>query len=358
MEWMKSLPLEIIETCPISALAIPGSHDSGSYWLDMYGPFAPDQTRWLSRILAIFPWIARPIVYRWSITQVADFKNQLELGIRYLDLRISSGPGPNQYSVVHGLFGINIENCLQTVWDFSNSHPSEIIILDFNHLYAMVLADHQALVELVIKHLGDRLVPPQPLEMVTLASLWGTKGRVICIYQNDIARDPKYSIFIWPSETIKSPWPNVANSQQLLHCLDQRYQCGPPPLQSFYVTQGVITPDAPLIVRHPFSSLRDFMAVEVTKELLQWVDSRRAGNWFHIVIADFAETAEFCQAIISLNTEKIRPLSPRSATLPRNEYICSCRWQSREGEENTDNEHGELCPVSRKRDLEQSSTRW
>ena len=84
--------------------------------------------------------------------------------------------------------GVDIVDCMQAVRDYSTKHPSEVFILDFNHFYDMQVTDHASLVHLIAETLGDLLVPAQnTLEAVTLAGLWKTKGRVICIYQNDIA---------------------------------------------------------------------------------------------------------------------------------------------------------------------------
>ena len=40
-EWMTNLSAHIVENVPINQLAIPGSHDSGAFWLDPTTPLAP-----------------------------------------------------------------------------------------------------------------------------------------------------------------------------------------------------------------------------------------------------------------------------------------------------------------------------
>ena len=39
-DWMSNLPVEL-QKKPINELAIPGSHDSGAYWLDPDTPISP-----------------------------------------------------------------------------------------------------------------------------------------------------------------------------------------------------------------------------------------------------------------------------------------------------------------------------
>ena len=70
-----------------------------------------------------FPCIARPIVYRWSVTQSLDYDDQLASGIRYFDLRISSGPDPNQYSVRREI------SCQMTLGSMCSS-PSVVCPID------------------------------------------------------------------------------------------------------------------------------------------------------------------------------------------------------------------------------------
>ena len=39
-QWMTNLPV-VLTTIPINQLAIPGSHDSGAYYLDLNSPVSP-----------------------------------------------------------------------------------------------------------------------------------------------------------------------------------------------------------------------------------------------------------------------------------------------------------------------------
>ncbi|OQV24420.1 putative PI-PLC X domain-containing protein 3 [Hypsibius exemplaris] len=305
MDWMGELP-SWMQSYPLSTIAIPGSHDSGTFSLDPNGPFAPDQPKTLATILATFPCIARPIVYRWSVTQSLHYDDQLASGIRYFDLRVSSGPEVNQYSVVHGLYGLEIMSCLQCIRDYSTKHPSEVFILDINHFYDMQVSDHNALIRMIVSELGDLLVPAQAsLESITLAGLWQTKGRVICIYQNSIAHF--FAKFVWCSAAITSPWPNVTDKGKLISYLDTRYEMGPPPPRILYATQGILTPSTGVIVRHPMSSLKTDMALGATDTVLKWITSKEEDNWYNIVLVDFVNYEKFAAQIIALNRTKRAP---------------------------------------------------
>merc|ERR1712226_1233509 len=81
-EWMTNLP-NTLHDVPLNQLAIPGSHDSGAYWLNTDLPIAPDEPR----LISFLGRCAKGVVRRWSLTQNLNITNQLQNGIRYFDMR-------------------------------------------------------------------------------------------------------------------------------------------------------------------------------------------------------------------------------------------------------------------------------
>jgi hypothetical protein len=51
------------------------------------------------------------IVEKWSLTQVGDFEDQLNSGIRYFDLRVLFDQSENCWKTTHGLYGPKVEVC-------------------------------------------------------------------------------------------------------------------------------------------------------------------------------------------------------------------------------------------------------
>uniref|UniRef100_A0A8C6MEN7 Uncharacterized protein n=1 Tax=Nothobranchius furzeri TaxID=105023 RepID=A0A8C6MEN7_NOTFU len=75
-DWMSQLP-PALHSIPLSNLAIPGSHDSMSYDLDINSSIIkPEVLRRFSRICFV-----RRIVRRWAMTQVRE---GLILVVRFL----------------------------------------------------------------------------------------------------------------------------------------------------------------------------------------------------------------------------------------------------------------------------------
>ncbi len=109
-------------------MCIVGTHDSAAYKMDK-SFFAP-----------------------WTLTQEADFSQQLNDGIRAFDLRLSEN-----MNFFHGKFYLsqNLRSCLDAMVSFLNQHPSETIIVtvkpencdDFNKFisnFKKILTDYEA----------------------------------------------------------------------------------------------------------------------------------------------------------------------------------------------------------------------
>lgn len=103
------------------------------------------------------------IVYNQSRAQDYKVSEQLNAGIRYLDLRV----GPNQWfegftfhnqetvlRTMHGLHGEGVEEILQATKDFLAANPKEIVILDFQHFHAMTDTSYAHLKDRITYHLG------------------------------------------------------------------------------------------------------------------------------------------------------------------------------------------------------------
>ena len=76
--WMRNLPDVLRHNVPVINLAIPGSHDSGSYGINRRSKLAPDAEEVVQRIFPFVPCVIR----RWSKTQKYSIEDQLRNGIR------------------------------------------------------------------------------------------------------------------------------------------------------------------------------------------------------------------------------------------------------------------------------------
>ena len=155
-----------------------GSHDSFSYWVDEKSPVGPDQTPAIKRLARIS--FVKKVMKKWSVTQNLTFREQLDAGIRYFDLRVSSKPGDADQEIyfIHGLFGIKVWDGLMEINSFLTQHPQEIVFLDFNHFYAMDEAHHKRLILRIQEAFGSKLCSACSVESMTLRRLWEKKCQV------------------------------------------------------------------------------------------------------------------------------------------------------------------------------------
>lgn len=138
----------------------------------------PDQTPTIIRLARIS--LVKKLMKKWSVTQNLTFREQLEAGIRYFDLRVSSKPGDADQEIyfIHGLFGIKVWDGLMEIDTFLTQHPREIVFLDFNHFYAMDEAHHKHLVHQIQDAFGNKLCSACSVESLTLQILWEKKCQV------------------------------------------------------------------------------------------------------------------------------------------------------------------------------------
>ena len=140
--WMKELPSHLHDV-PIRQLSMPGSHDSGAFYLDSASSIAPGEGKVIIDLVRRFPCITKRIVRNWSITQSLSIYEQLMRGIRYFDFRVAFLESTKQFYVVHGLYGSLYSELFEQVNKFLEEHPKEFLILDFNHLYDFKAEQHK-----------------------------------------------------------------------------------------------------------------------------------------------------------------------------------------------------------------------
>lgn len=114
------------------------------------------------------------------MTQNLTFREQLEGGIRYFDLRVSSKPGESGHEIyfIHGLFGHKVRDGLRDINHFLNTHKKEVVFLDFNHHYAMREEHHRYLISMLKEVFGHKLCKIDVVEEITLNYLWENRYQV------------------------------------------------------------------------------------------------------------------------------------------------------------------------------------
>lgn len=305
---------------PLKDLVLPGTHDSATSTISPSSKFAreqdpPHELNWL-RYLGV-GFIVTDIAAKWSKAQGKSLGEQLNLGIRYFDMRVVYRDSDQNFYSVHGLYGDRIDTIFTEVRDFLAKNPKEVILLDFNHLHNMkpkqYLDFNPKLIEKIKEYFGDKMASREQFSpSSTLQDFWKAGKQVIVFYYNDkgsiidntwARQDP----MLWTSENITSPWPNKQNIEDLSVALERNMsQEMLSNKNRFFVLQSILTPDGGIIGRGGMigkpHNLKD-LSRDPKRLLRRDMDLWRAdpAKKMNIVMCDFLEEPDLIQRIIQQN---------------------------------------------------------
>lgn len=310
-EWMSSLPYAARDK-PLTTLAIPGSHLSGTCALTNDSEITPDQA-WVVRALNPSS-IVRRAVHSWSTTQTISIKQQLEAGVRFLDVRVAYLDGT--IYVIHGLRAMEIRDLFKSVYDFIIAHPKEVVLIDINSFYQFRAKEHDELLVMIRAIFGDKLIdePTTSLGVLgySLNKIWDL-GRVIVFYDQSDSRidinghaGPSSAVrppaYVWSHRFIRRPWPKTEDANKMIAEVaelvrDRVLEDG------FQVCKAIVTLTVDAIMRQPTGTFEQRFGRRATRALVDWL--RQEGHQhrrnLNIILADFVDENNFCDAVIDLN---------------------------------------------------------
>ncbi|XP_026908692.1 PI-PLC X domain-containing protein 1 isoform X1 [Acinonyx jubatus] len=301
-DWMSAL-CPLLWDVPLHHLSIPGSHDTMTYCLDKKSPIAQSQSRLLQLLGKVLPCITRPIVLKWSTTQVLGVTEQLDAGVRYLDLRVAHMPegSENNLHFVHMVYSTAlVEDTLTEISEWLESHPQEVVILACRDFDGLTDNLHEYLVACINNIFGDMLCPRG--EVPTLNQLWTRGQQVILSYEEAsvVSRHRE----LWPG--IPYWWGDQVKPQELIHYLEHMKRCGRP--GGLFVAGINLTENLMYILAHPTESLEK-MTLPNLPYLRAWVREQCPGpgvRCTNIIAGDFIGADTFVSDVIRLNDKLLR----------------------------------------------------
>jgi len=151
----------------LTDVVLPGTHNSGAYWLDNKFDPSGDLSKTLQQIIDIAHMIGINAPYNliraWALTQTGTVYQQLMGGIRFLDLRCVWDNSTNAWRTSHMLLGAPIDQIAQDIASFVSTHPTEIVVVQTSH-YAGEngnIALQDQLANIFTNRLNGRLFPRQ-----------------------------------------------------------------------------------------------------------------------------------------------------------------------------------------------------
>lgn len=196
----------------IHELVIPGSHDSFAYDFKILGPNESGMPR-----------IANLFIKLWAKCQSKTIYEQLLMGIRYFDIRITKYNG--EYYTIHSLIAIPVGQILHDILLFIDTFPTEKIILDFNHLY---IDDVKEFEEYLKFQIGDKAVSNNNDNIVAAI---GTLDKPLFVFVDD----DNTSFF--NSDILKSFWHDTNDVNLLTSSMSEESKEG-----LLRITQAILTP--------------------------------------------------------------------------------------------------------------------
>ncbi|KAK1327451.1 hypothetical protein QTO34_013087 [Cnephaeus nilssonii] len=324
-DWMSALSPRLWDV-PLHHLSIPGSHDTMTYSLSKKSPVSRSASQLLQVLAKVLPCLLQPVVLKWSVTQPrlvgtgegarggphgsclhpgptpspagVDVTEQLDAGVRYLDLRIAHMPegSPKNLHFVHMLYTtLLVEDTLTEISEWLERHPREVVVLACRNFEGLSEDLHEYLVSCIKNIFGDMLCPRG--EVPTLRQLWARGQQVLLSYEEEgaVGRHPE----LWPG--IPYWWGNQVKAKKLIRYLERMKSCGRP--GGLFVAGINLTENLEYILAHPAASLRNLTLPSLPR-LSAWVREQRPGpgpRCTNIIAGDFVGTGTFVSDVIRLN---------------------------------------------------------
>ncbi|TNM94014.1 hypothetical protein fugu_002190 [Takifugu bimaculatus] len=247
-DWMSRLPVALHDV-PLWDLAIPGSHDSMSFCLDLSSPVLGSEPRLLRVTDRLAPCWTRPCVSRWATTQAV-----------WTETLLSSGKQTHREMIVQDLIAL---------------------ILD-----------------------GAPEVSDCVQEAPTLRSCWSRRQQLVVSY------DDQRMALQYPQLWTGIPYwyADSSDPKKVISYLEAMKCSGRP--ATFYVCGLNLTENAAYVLLHPLQSMKT-MTRRALSLLLRWASRQRPGDQaggVNVLCCDFVGGSQFCSLVIGLNYKLLDPV--------------------------------------------------
>jgi hypothetical protein len=303
--WMGD-SLSIIGDRTLKDLTLPGTHDSAAFFLTeipLKGEISP---LWETLYKKANKLTSKPskVVINWNLAQKQDLFSQLKGGIRYFDIRAGWNETTQTWVAFHFLQGNPIHDLLQSIKQFLQSSPKEIVIVEMSHFNGKPTEKNiAALKDMVFSILGDYLYPVDLSFSFTVNQMIGSGKRVLLTMEKGDDQN-----WIWPENTIFNTYANTPDARKMKEfnkkTVEKFMNNGWP--NELLKISWTLTPNVKTIVKGflPFEINNLIELANIgNKELPSfWKDMRKL-NWRmgNILIIDHYESSDLLKIIWQMN---------------------------------------------------------
>ncbi|XP_061082636.1 PI-PLC X domain-containing protein 1-like isoform X2 [Conger conger] len=272
-----------------------------TYCLDLSSPLQESMPHALKVLDRIIPCIIRPCLSKWSTTQVQKISAQLDIGIRYFDLRIAHKEHDTTKALycAHGVYTLlTVKDALKDIAEWLTSHPKEVLLLACSTFEGMNTVLHQDLILFLKSLFGSKIFPRTCEKPATLATFWKLGHQVIISYDHSAASGHEE---LWPK--IPYWWANQIDPSGVLSYLKEQQKGGRP--DGFFVAGLNLTEDTKYILTHPCQSIKS-LTLQSSPQFLDWVKEQSPGPGsacLNIICGDFVGNSDLVSIVIDLNNK-------------------------------------------------------
>lgn len=288
--WMEDL-MPLIHDLPITQIKIPGTHDSATYAITGESRAASCQKSAKFTQLTVDP-------RQWTLTQKKSIAQQLAMGCRFFDIRVSFEDKEGRFFTHHGLLAKSLPHELKAVKDFLELHPFEFIIIkikpastcaeflrDLRIVIHKILGTHHILMKATFMSNGDTICKvPADLKMYDAA------GRVMVIIDDrnfvegkEDCPEIKGSKFLFGNTALHSVWPNQRDYNKLVQAtIDSQ-----PPISNkqLYCLHFTFTTNVKYLISHMSQKKEVHDIYTLTKKLEERKQPKTGSksNWAYLI---------------------------------------------------------------------------
>lgn len=298
--------LGVIGNLNLKQLTLPGTHDSGTYYLTDV-PMPGDQSNFWEEVFILAEatdTTVGKVAEAWAKSQDQDFFGQLMGGIRYFDLRSGWNKTHNTWVTFHFVQGSPVQYLLSNISQFLDSHPQEIIVVEMSHFEGYPTpSDVTSLKTMVLDTLGNYLHPVDLTFSFTVQEMVSSGKRVLLTMEQGFDYNT-----IWPPTVIYNTYADTSDLSKMIEFNNKTVQLfmGSNWPQQVFKVSWTLTPGGTSISEsvlpwkpHSLIQLADYG----NKALPSFYNSISKNHWRmgNILIIDHYESSMILQIVLDMN---------------------------------------------------------
>ncbi len=200
---------------PLNNVQIIGSHDSACYQL-MCGNTNNKLVKVLNPLRYIFPCVNN-ILKDWTLTQKLCVGDQLKLGVRALDLRVTYDEKRKEFFFTHTFYCVPVMEVLQQIREYVDNDPTAFAIIlfrpDWEHRQTYTVPINHLFKHVVLSVLGGKTIqkPDDQQHYPTLKTCLDKSQQLIIGFTDDADSG---NDFIWDSKYFNGGWVQDLDDEQ------------------------------------------------------------------------------------------------------------------------------------------------